>query len=130
MHSKINHKQNKKTSHRTGENICKWSDWQVINLQNIEAPPAAQYQQIKNKKIYRRSKQTFHQRRHRDGQKAHEKLLWKFKSKVLSGTTLHQPEWSSSNSLQIKNARSVEEREPSYTIGGNVNQYYGKCGGS
>ena len=25
----------KKTSHRMVENICKWSDWQGINLQNL-----------------------------------------------------------------------------------------------
>ena len=31
-----------------GENICKWSNWQRINLQTIQAPHAAQYQ--KNKK--------------------------------------------------------------------------------
>ena len=27
-----------------GENICKWSNWQRINLQNIQAAHAAQYQ--------------------------------------------------------------------------------------
>ena len=42
-HSKGNHKQNKKKNHRMGENICKWSDWQGINLQNIQTPPATQY---------------------------------------------------------------------------------------
>ena len=30
-----------------GENICKWSDWQGINLQNIQTAPAAQYQKNK-----------------------------------------------------------------------------------
>ena len=40
-------------------------------------------------------------------------------------------EWSSSKSLQTKNAVGGEEREPSYTTGGNVNwrshygEYYG-----
>ena len=30
MHSKGNHKQNEKTTHRMGENICKWSDQQEL----------------------------------------------------------------------------------------------------
>ena len=31
-----------------GENICKWSDWQGINFQNIQPGHAAQYQRKKN----------------------------------------------------------------------------------
>ena len=27
-----------------GENICKWSNWQVTNLQNIQAAYVTQYQ--------------------------------------------------------------------------------------
>ena len=45
---KGNHKQNEKTTHRMGENICKWSDRQGINLQNIQIVHAAQYKK-KNK---------------------------------------------------------------------------------
>ena len=30
-----------------GENICKWSNWQRINLQNLQAAHAAQYQKNK-----------------------------------------------------------------------------------
>ena len=38
--------------------------------------------------------------------------------------TSHQSEWPSSKILQtIKAGESVEKREPSYTIGGNVNWY-------
>ena len=33
MHSKGNHKQDEKTIFRIGENICKWINWQRINLQ-------------------------------------------------------------------------------------------------
>ena len=36
-HSKANHKQDEKTTLRIGENNCKWSNWQRINLQNIQA---------------------------------------------------------------------------------------------
>ena len=44
-------------------------------------------------------------------------------------TTSHQSEWPSLVSPQITNAgEGVEKREPSYTVGGNVNWYnhYGK----
>ena len=38
--------------------------------------------------------------------------------------TSHQSEWSSSKNLQIINTgEDTEKREPSYTVGGNVNQY-------
>ena len=44
----------------------------------------------------------------------------------------HQPKWPSSKSLQIINAgEGIEEREPSCTVGGNVNwySYYGEQDG-
>ena len=41
LHSKGNHKQNGKTTHRMGENICKWCDWQGISLQNLQIAHAA-----------------------------------------------------------------------------------------
>ena len=70
LHSKGNHKQNKKTTHRMRENICKQSNWQGIKLWNIQTVHAAQYQKNKkpNQKMGRRSKLTFLQRRHADGQ--------------------------------------------------------------
>ena len=40
LHSKGNHKQNEKTTLRMGENICKWGNWQRINLQNLQAAHA------------------------------------------------------------------------------------------
>ena len=47
MHSKVNHKQDEKTTLRMGENIFKQSNWQRINLQNTQAAHAAQYQKNK-----------------------------------------------------------------------------------
>ena len=47
MHSKGNHKQNKKTTLRIGENIFKWSNWQGINLQNIQTAYAVKNQDSK-----------------------------------------------------------------------------------
>ena len=44
MHSEGKHKQNKNTIHSMWENLCKWSDWQGINLQNIQIVHASLYQ--------------------------------------------------------------------------------------
>ena len=44
LHSKGNPKENEKTNHRMGENLCKWIDWQGINLQNLQTLPTTQYQ--------------------------------------------------------------------------------------
>ena len=53
---------------------------------------------------------------------------------IKTAMSYHQSEWSSSKSLQIiKAGESVEKREPSYIVGGNVNWYshYGEqYGGS
>ena len=43
MHGKENHKQKEKTTHWMGEDICKWSNQQGTNLQNIQKTHAAQY---------------------------------------------------------------------------------------
>ena len=59
----------KKTALRLGENNSKWSNRQRINLKNIQATPAAQFQKNiwPNQKVGQRTKQTFLQRRHTDG---------------------------------------------------------------
>ena len=51
------------------ENNNKRSNGQRINLKNIQATPAAQFQKNKrpNQKVGQRTKQTFFQRRHTDG---------------------------------------------------------------
>ena len=68
MHNKRNYKQGEKTAFRMGEN-SKQSNGQRINLKNIQATPAAQFQKNKlpNQKMGQRTKQTFLQRRHIDG---------------------------------------------------------------
>ena len=43
LQSKENHKQNKKTTHRTGENMCKLSNRQGIKLQNSQRVHSAPY---------------------------------------------------------------------------------------
>ena len=69
LHSESNYKQGEKTAFRMGENNSKWSNWQRINLKNIQAAPAAQFQKNKQpyEKMGQRTKQTFLQRRHTDG---------------------------------------------------------------
>ena len=47
MHNKGYYKQGGKTASRMGENNSKWSNWQRINLKNIQATPAAQFQKNK-----------------------------------------------------------------------------------
>ena len=60
-----------------GENNSKWNNWQRINLKNIQAIPAAQFQENKgpNQKMGQKTKQTFLQRRHTHGQQTYEKVL-------------------------------------------------------
>ena len=54
----------------------------------------------------------------------HRSLTEKGKSKLQWDITSHQSEWPSSKSLQTINAgEDVEKREPSYTVGGNVNWF-------
>ena len=58
MHNEGNCKQGENTASRTGENNSKWSNWQRINLKNIQAAPAAQFQKNKwpNQKMAQRTK--------------------------------------------------------------------------
>ena len=52
-----------------GENNSKWSNWQRINLKNMQTAHAAQFQKNKppNQKMGLRTKQTFLQKRPTDG---------------------------------------------------------------
>ena len=72
-----NYKQNEKTTLRMKENNSKWSNWQKINLQNIQAAHIPQYQKNEhpNQKMRRKPKQAFLQRRQTDGQQTHEKVI-------------------------------------------------------
>ena len=54
----------------------------------------------------------------------HHSLLEESKSKPQWDSTSHQSEWSSSKNPQtIHIGEGMEKREPSYTVGGNVNWY-------
>jgi len=86
----------------------------------------------------RRPKSTFLQRRHTDGQQAHEKcstslIIRERQSKQQWGTISNQLEWPSLTSQQTTSAGvDVELTEPCFAVGGNVNWYnhYGKWYGN
>ena len=134
-----NYKQGEKTALIMGENNSKWNNWQRINLQNIQAAHAAQYQKnekphhkvgerpkdISLKKMYRWTINTW-----KDAQL--HSLLEKCESKPQWGIISHWTEWPSSKSQQTLNAgEGVKKREPSYTVGRNANWYshYGEQSG-
>ena len=78
----------------------------------------------------RRPKQTFLQRRHTDGQQAHEKLfhIINYQGNANQNHNEVSPHTGQNShhqkSLQIINAgEGVEKKETSYTVGGNVNWY-------
>ena len=119
-----------------GENICKQSNWQGINFQNIQTAHIAQCQKNKqpNQKVGKRPKQTFLQRRYRMANNTwkdfqRHSLLEKCKSKLQWDITSKQSKWPSSKCLQrINGGEGVEKREGSCTVGGSVNWYshYGR----
>ena len=47
LYSKVNHKQNEKTTHRLGENICKLCDQKGLNFQNTQIAHTTQHQKKK-----------------------------------------------------------------------------------
>ena len=48
LHSNVNHQKKKEqTTYVMGENSCKWSNWQGLNLQNIQTTHTAQQQKNK-----------------------------------------------------------------------------------
>ena len=58
LHSKGNHKQNKKRTYGLGENICKWCNRQELYFQNNQTTHITQQQKNKytNQKMGRRPK--------------------------------------------------------------------------
>ena len=83
--------------------------------------------QKSSQKMVRRSKETFLQKRQIYGQKAHKKCLQsliisEMQIKIQWGITSHLSECPLLKPLQTMNAiEDVEKREPSYSVGGNVN---------
>ena len=102
MHSEGNHKQNEKTTHRMGENICKWNDWLGINFQNSSCSSMSEKQTTQSKNDLNRH----------------------FSKEDVCMAKRHKKRCSSVliKRLQTMNSgEAIEKREPFYTVSENVN---------
>ena len=111
-----------------GEDLCKWSAHQGINLLNTYISHWAFYQNNKKPQQWTKdlnrwfSKEDRHVEKKKTWKDAQRHwLLKKYNSKLQWHITSHQSEWLSFKSLQtINDGESAEKREPSCTAGGNV----------
>ena len=131
MHSQGNYKQGEKITFKMGENNSKQNNGQIINLQNIQAVHAAQYQKNKPKqKVGQRTKQTFLQKRHTYGKKQTNKHMNRCSKLLIIGemqtktTMRYHLTWVRMATIKksTNNAgEGMEKRELSYIVGANVN---------
>ena len=114
-----------KYSPRMEENICKWCDWQWINLQNLQTVHQAEYQTNKQTNQIKKWEELSRHFSKEDIQVTKKRcstlqLLEKCKSKLQWNITSHQSEWPSSKNLQTVNAgEGVEKTVSPY--------YWWKC---
>ena len=130
MYSKGNHDKMKRQPTEWEKIFANYMTNKGFNIQDTYKQLI--YQKTSNLifKTSRRLEQTFLQRGHTNTWKdaQHSSLSGKCKSEPQWAITSHLSEWLSPTRTQITNVgNDVEKREPSYTIGGNVN-WYSHCG--
>ena len=118
-----------------GENNSKWNNWQRINFQNIQAAHTTQYQRNKqsiNQSIKKQAKDLSRHFFEEDIQMANKQMkrcstlltITEMQIKPTLRYHLTPVRMAIIKSLQILNAgEGVEKREPSCTVGGNINWY-------
>ena len=122
-----------KTTLKMGENVCKWSNWQRINLQNIQIAHTALLKTNKQKTTIKKwaedlnrhlFKEDIEMAKQSKQRKGYSISLIIIKVQIKATISSHQSEWPASQNLQTINAgEGREKREPSCSDGGSINWY-------
>ena len=113
------------------KNICKWCDWQGVNIQNKQIACTAQYQKANNQKKGRRPKQINFTKEDTQMANRHMKkclamlIIREMEIKTTTGYHLTSARLAIlKKSINIKYQKGCgKKKEPSYNVGKNVNWY-------